>query len=204
VNAHFSLLPSYRGAAPVQWALINGERHTGVSIMVLSEGMDEGPLLASEKIVVEDVDTAASLEARLALRAAPLLVETIHAYAAGSITPHPQDEREASYAPKLEAEDVRIDWTRPARDIRNLVRGADPQPGAWTMFRGKRLKILRAGEESAAEAEPGVLELTRAGLQVGTGEGSLLIDRAQMQGRRALSGVDLGRGLHLQPGDRCE
>ncbi|MDP9224262.1 MAG: methionyl-tRNA formyltransferase, partial [Actinomycetota bacterium] len=125
-------------------------------------------------------------------------------YADGLIVPRPQDERGVSLAPKLTAEDVRVEWSRPARDIRNLIRGANPEPGAWTTFRGRRLKLLNASECAAPEAEPGVLELTQDGLVVGTGDGRLRIEQGQMQGRRPLPGADLGRGLHLQPGDRCE
>jgi methionyl-tRNA formyltransferase len=204
VNAHFSLLPAYRGASPVQWSLINGDRVTGVSIMVLSEGMDEGPLLAQAPTDIEPLDTAASLGGRLAALAAPLLLDTVISYATGRIIPRPQGERGVSYAPKLMADDVRIDWSRTAHEVHNLTRGANPEPGAWTTYRGIRMKILESTVADEPVLPPGATELTRSGLFVGCRQGTLLIGIAQMQGKRPLAGADLARGLHLQPGDRLE
>jgi methionyl-tRNA formyltransferase len=204
VNAHFSLLPAYRGAAPIQWSLINGDRVTGISIMVLTEGMDEGPLLAQVSTGVEPLDTAASLGGRLAALAAPLLLDTVNSYAAGRVAPRPQGERGVSYAPKLMADDVRIDWSLSAHEVHNLTRGANPEPGAWTTYRGTRMKILESTVADEPVLPPGTMELTRGGLFVGCRQGALLIGIAQMQGKRPLGGADLARGLHLQPGDRLE
>ena len=205
VNAHFSVLPAYRGAAPVQWALINGEKMTGVSIMVLSEGMDEGPLLASVAVPILDSDSAATLGPRLATLAGPLLVRTITDYGKGILEPRPQPGEGVSYAPKLEAHDARIDWTRDADVIRNLVRGANPEPGAWTTFHGKRLKIFEAELFRMPLPSPsGSLQLTSEGLMVACGEGALTILSAQIEGKRRLSGAELGRGLRLEEGDRLE
>jgi methionyl-tRNA formyltransferase len=204
VNAHFSLLPAYRGAAPVQWSLINGDRFTGISIIVLTEGMDEGPLLAQEQMEIDPSDDAATLGLRLAKRAAPLLVDTVQSYAGGSARPLSQAQEGVSYAPKLSGDDVRIDWARTSREIHNLIRGATPEPGAWTMFRGRRLKITRSTLAGDSDLPPGVLRLEPGALLVGCGDGTLLLDRAQMQGKLPLSGAELGRGLHLRSGDRLE
>jgi methionyl-tRNA formyltransferase len=204
VNAHFSLLPALRGAAPVQWSLINGERLTGVSIMVLTEGMDEGPLLARASVEIAPADTAASLGERLADVAAPLLVETVRLYAAGRATPRAQEEDGVSYAPKLSADDVRIDWSRRAAEIHNLIRGAYPEPGAWSTYAGRRMKLLESAETDRLLPPPGRLQLTPDGLFVGCGEGALLVGRAQMQGKRPLPGAELGRGLHLGPEDHLD
>jgi methionyl-tRNA formyltransferase len=203
VNAHFSLLPAYRGAAPVQWALIKGESVTGVSIMVLTEGMDEGPLLATEPVSVDPADSAATLGPRLADIAAPLLVESMTGYAGGRLTPSPQPAEGVSFAPKLTARDVRVDWSRTASDVHNLIRGANPEPGAWTTFRERRMKILEASP-SAGHLPEGHVELGHDGLHVGCGDGVLLVTKAQLQGKRALSGAELGRGLHLGGGDHFE
>jgi methionyl-tRNA formyltransferase len=205
VNAHFSLLPAYRGAAPVQWALINGDPITGISIMILSEGMDEGPVLAAEPMNILPSDSATTLGDRLAAVAGGLLVRTIKGYAQGVLVAKPQPVHGVSYAPKLRADDVRIDWSQSALMIRNLIRGANPEPGAWTTFRGKRMKVLEA--EVVQERDPapsGHLELGSGSLKVTCGDGALMIVTAQMQGKRPLSGSDLGRGMHLGEGDRLE
>ena len=204
VNAHFSLLPAYRGAAPVQWSLINGDRFTGISIMVLTEGMDEGPLLAQEQMEIDPSDDAATLGLRLAKSAAPLLVDTVRSYASGGARPVPQAQEGVSYAPKLSGDDVRIEWARTSREIHNLIRGATPEPGAWTMFRGRRLKITRSTLAGDSDLPAGVLRLEPGALLVGCGHGTLLLDQAQMQGKLPLSGAELGRGLHLRSGDHLE
>jgi methionyl-tRNA formyltransferase len=203
VNAHFSLLPAYRGGAPVQWALINGEPVSGVSIMVLTEGMDEGPLLATQPVSVDPSDSAATLGPRLAEIAAPLLVESVMGYAGRRLTPSPQPAEGVSFAPKLTAEDVRVDWSRTATNIHNLIRGANPEPGAWTTFRGRRIKLLEA-VPAAGHLPEGNVALGRDGLHVGCGDGVLLVSKAQLQGKRALPGSELGRGLHLAGDDRFE
>ncbi|MEA2485130.1 MAG: methionyl-tRNA formyltransferase [Actinomycetota bacterium] len=205
VNAHFSLLPAYRGAAPVQWTLINGDRVTGISIMVLTEGMDEGPLLASESVMVDPTDTAATLGQRLAGIAAPLLVDTVLRYRDGLLTPTPQREQGVSLAPKLRSDDVRIDWSRDAIEVHNLIRGANPEPGAWSTFRAKRMKLLASAPVRAeADQPPGHIELVPDGLMVTCGTGTLLLTEAQLEGKRPLPAAELGRGLHLQEGDRFD
>jgi methionyl-tRNA formyltransferase len=205
VNAHFSLLPAYRGAAPVQWALINGDPVTGISIMVLTEGMDEGPLLASESVTVDPTDSAATLGRRLAVRAAPLLVDAVLRYRDGLLTPTPQSEQGVSLAPKLRSDQVRIEWSRAAIDIHNLIRGANPEPGAWSTFRAKRIKLFASVPVPAeSDKAAGHIELVPDGLMVSCGTGRLLVTKAQLEGKRPLPAAELGRGLHLREGDRFD
>ena len=202
VNVHFSLLPAYRGAAPVQRALLDGAEETGVSIMLLTEGMDEGPLLATQPVPIDPGDTAGTLGERLARAGALLLVPVLKEYAAGRVVPEPQDERRASYAPKVGDEDARIDWTRPAAAVRNLVRACNPSPGAWTSLGDRRLKVYRAEEAAAGRAlAPGELAWDRV-LLAGTGNGVLSLDEVQLAGRRRMTGAELARGLRLPPGAR--
>lgn len=197
VNLHFSLLPEYRGAAPVQRALMDGRTVTGVSTMVLTEGMDEGPVLARETEAIDPDDTAGSLGERLARRGAPVLQASLVAYFEGSLEPQHQDHAAATFAPKVTAEEARIDWTAPAEDIRNHIRGLNPTPGAWTTLRKKRLKIWRAEiPERAASLPPGFVE-GRKKLIAGTGSASLLLEEVQLEGGRKMDAGELARGLRL-------
>jgi len=201
VNVHFSLLPAYRGAAPVQRALMDGVQQTGVALIVLTEGMDEGPILASRAVDVSEDDTADTLGARLSRIGAQMLPATLVAYATGEIEPEEQEHERATYAHKLTTEDARIDWTAPAEQIRNLIRGCNPEPGAWTKLRDKRVKILGAMIEADAGLGPG--ELAPSGA-VGTGEGSLRPTEVQMEGKKAMGGQEMLRGLRLAPDEGFE
>jgi methionyl-tRNA formyltransferase len=204
VNVHFSLLPRLRGAAPVPRVLLEGASETGVSIMVLTEGMDEGPVLVARPEPVDERDTAGSLGSRLARIGASLLVDALHGYADATLEPVPQDDAAATYAPKLSAEETRIDWRRPARDIRNQVRALNPEPGAWTTFDGRRLRVLEIELEAAGGAldlAPGELRLGKT-LVAGTGEGAVIVHDAQAEGRRRMTGAELARGLRPAPGSR--
>jgi methionyl-tRNA formyltransferase len=201
VNVHFSLLPDYRGAAPVQRALMDGVDETGVSIMILTEGMDEGPVLATARVSVGDDDTAGVVGGRLAEMGAGLLVETLDPYAAGSLQPAEQDDAAASYAPKISTEEARIDWSQPARRIQNLVRALDPAPGAWTMLGDKRVKVFAVRPSDVGDLAPGELR-TDGDLLAGTGEGVLSIIEIQPAGKRRMSGDEFARGLHGSSGTR--
>ncbi len=200
VNLHFSLLPAYRGAAPVQRAIMNGDRVTGVSFMVLTEGMDEGPVLAEREVEIRPDDTAGTLGERLADLGAGMLVETMQAYANGEVQPREQDHERATYAPKIATEEARIDWTQPADRIVDLVRGLNPVPGAWTEWNGRRLKVLGA-RSSEDVLEPGTLK-EAGGLLAGTGTHAVDLTDVQLGGRRRMTGAELARGLHLGPGER--
>jgi methionyl-tRNA formyltransferase len=195
VNLHFSLLPAYRGAAPVQRALMDGVAVTGISIMVLTEGMDEGPVLATREVPVKPSDTAGTLGERMAELGGPMLVETLQAYAAGEIEPVEQDPSRATYAPKITAEEARIDWRAPAQTIANLVRALNPVPGTWTELDGRRLKVW-AVAPSPETLPPGALRGDGA-LLAGTGTHALELADVQLAGKRRMPGAELARGIRL-------
>jgi methionyl-tRNA formyltransferase len=201
VNVHFSLLPEYRGAAPVQRALMDGVKRTGVSIMVLTEGMDEGPVLATEAIEVADDDTAGALGRRLADVGARVLVRALHDYASRDVQPVPQDEARATYAPKITSAEARIEWTRPAESIRNQVRALNPAPGAWTTFRDLRLKVFAVERADRIVLPPGGLRADRE-LVVSTSDGALALRDVQLAGKRRMTGGELARGLRIHHGER--
>ena len=201
VNVHFSLLPYYRGAAPVQRALIEGATETGVSIMVLTEGMDEGPVLAVESIRVGDDDTAGGVGDRLADVGAELLVTALHGYGDGSLQPVEQDHAAATYASKITPEDANIDWNSHSKQIRDLVRGCNPIPGAWTALAGKRLKVHRVRPADIPSVPPGEA-VADGGLFAGTRDVPLELLEVQMEGKRRMTGEELVRGLRLAPGSR--
>ena len=162
--------------------------------MVLTEGMDEGPVLATASIPVGEDDTAGEVGDRLAEVGAGLLVETLDAYAAGSIKPVEQDHESATYAPKITNEETRIDWTQPTARIRNLVRALNPVPGAWTTLGEARLKVYEVAPVAGADLEPGELQ-AGDGLIVGTGDGAVTILQVQPAGKRRMSGDEFARGL---------
>ena len=201
VNVHFSLLPEYRGAAPVQRAVMDGRDETGVSIMVLTAGMDEGPVLATLSTPIGESETAGSVGDRLAVEGARLLVETLPAYVEGRIEPREQDHSRATNAAKITTEEAAIDWTRPAAEILNHVRGLNPVPGAWTTLAGERLKVWGARASDRGGLDAGEVD-AREVLAVGTGAGTLELTDVQMRGKTRMSGAELARGLRLAPGTR--
>lgn len=201
VNLHFSLLPEYRGAAPVQRAVMNGVEETGVSVMVLTEGMDEGPVLARRSVAIYPAETAGALGKRLADLGAPLLAETLTSYAAGALAPEEQDHARATYAPKISPEEARIDWSRSASSVVDHVRGLNPAPGAWTEWEGKRLKVWEAREVEGESLAPGLLE-GGPSLLVGTGTSAVELVDVQLAGKRRMAGTELARGLRLDAGGR--
>ncbi|MGH2818888.1 MAG: methionyl-tRNA formyltransferase [Actinomycetota bacterium] len=202
VNVHFSLLPQYRGATPVQRAIIDGLDRTGVSIMLLTEGMDEGPILATAELAIEEEETAGELGERLAELGAALLVEALEGYESGAMVPREQDHDRASYAPKVSPDEARVEWARSAREIKDLVRGLNPAPGAWTTIRGKRVNLHRVRAASGPALDPG--EIDPSGERAGTGRGVVELLEVQLEGRRVMSGAELGRGLRVTPGERFE
>lgn len=200
LNLHFSLLPAYRGAAPVQRALLDGRNETGVSVMLMDAGTDTGPVLASRRVAIEPDEDAGTLGARLADAGADLLVTTIVGYAEGSVRPHPQDEANATVAPRIPERD--IDWNLPAEDVVNLVRALGPAPGAATGFRGERLKVLRA-RVAPASGEPGrLLRVDEAGPVVAAGDEAVVLEQVAPAGRRHMSGADFARGARIVPDER--
>lgn len=191
INVHGSLLPQYRGAAPIQWAVINGETETGITTMLMDPGMDTGPVLLREAVPILTSDTAGDLAARLAPIGARLLVETIVGLKKGTLTPIPQDHTQASLAPMLKKEDGALDWRGEAAALANRVRGLTPWPGAYTFYGDERWQIWRAEPEypGCAVAEPGtVLEATKSAIRIATGKGALLIREIQpASGKRLTS-----------------
>lgn len=204
LNLHASILPKYRGAAPIQWALINGETETGVTLMQMDVGMDTGAMIATTTTPIAPDDTAATLAARLSEAGAALAVTAIPAYARGELKAVVQDHEAATMAPKLEKETGRLDWTLPAAKLDHLVRGVTPWPGAHTTFAGAPLKVLEARPE-AGEGPPGtLLEANEKGWLVATGEGALRLVRVQLPGKPARLASEIHHGLRelLQPGTR--
>jgi methionyl-tRNA formyltransferase len=203
VNLHFSLLPAYRGAAPVQRALMDGVAETGVSVIVLTEGMDEGPVLARRAVPVDPDESAGELGDRLARLGAPVLAEALAGYASGAVSPREQDHAAATYAPKVSEAEARVEWGRTARALADHVRALNPSPGAWTMLRERRMKLHRARPRPSSGLAPGAL----AGdgeLVAGTGSGDLALEEVQLAGRRRMAGAELARGLRLTAGERLE
>jgi methionyl-tRNA formyltransferase len=196
VNVHGSLLPRYRGAAPIQWAVANGEAETGVSIMQMDEGLDTGDVLLQRALAIGPDETAEALSPRLAAVGAAALVEALALAEAGALVPVRQDPARATLAPILTKEDGRIDWTCPASAIAARLRGFSPWPGAWTTLEGRVVKILEARAEEAAAGRPGEARRSGRGLAVACGGGTALaIARLQPEGRAPQDGLAFLNGL---------
>jgi methionyl-tRNA formyltransferase len=204
INLHASLLPKYRGAAPINWAIINGDQESGVTIFRLKPTVDTGNILSQRSILINAEDTAATLAERLATLGADLLVETIAMIAAGTVQEKPQDDELATPAPKIFPELGEIDWYKDAFTIKCLIHGLSPEPGAFTFWQGKRLKILRASWQPAApSAEPGtIVACDKKRLVIQTGDGWLLPQELQLEGRKALPVAAFLPGFSGTRGDR--
>ncbi len=210
INLHASLLPRYRGAAPVQWALIRGESVTGVTTMRIDEGLDTGDILLQAEEPIRDDDTAVTLAQRLAEHGAPLMVETLRRLEAGTLATKPQDHSQASKAPLLKREHGRLDWSLPARDLYNRIRGLLPWPGAWTGFRGQRLHVWwgRPVGPPAGVVQsppPGTLLVEKHALYAACGAATWLeLEEVQPENRKRLRVIDFINGLHVRSGERFE
>jgi methionyl-tRNA formyltransferase len=201
VNVHFSLLPRYRGAAPVQRAVMAGETVTGVSTFLLEPTFDSGPILMVQREPIAEEDTAGTLMERLTPVGADLLVRTLEGLVAGTLEPRPQDDALATPAPKIRREEAEIDWTRPASDLNNLVRGLNPAPGAFTIFRGKRLKIWRASAAPGAAMPGNIVDIGDGRLGVGTSDGVLELHDVQLEGSKRLKTDAFLRGHRPETGE---
>ena len=200
INVHASLLPKYRGAAPINWTIIRGEKITGITTMKMDEGMDTGDMLLKKEVPIDDEDTGETLSEKLSEIGAKLLIETIRLLKEGKLSPIPQDHSQATYAPMLKKEDGKIDWEKPAKEIRNLIRGALPWPGAYTNLEGKLLKIHKA-RLSEGEGQPGEIIKSDSGiLRVATGEGTLDIQELQIEGGKKLETEAFLRGRRIKEG----
>lgn len=204
INVHGSLLPKYRGAAPIQWAIASGETVTGITTMRLDEGLDTGNILLQHEMPIAADDTAVTIAPRLAAMGADLLVQTLRGLQQGSVSPVPQDHSRASLAPILKREDGLVDFNRTAAEIYNRLRGFQPWPGAYTLFRGKNLKIIAAQPFQNASAIPGG-KLCIAGekLLVGCGGGTALeLIQLQPEGKKAITAREFVSGYRPQPEEK--
>ncbi|WP_328307546.1 methionyl-tRNA formyltransferase [Actinomycetospora sp. NBC_00405] len=202
VNLHFSLLPAWRGAAPVQAAIRAGDEVTGASTFALEEGMDTGPVYGTVTEEIGRHDTAGALLARLAESGAVLLEHTLDGIADGTLSPVPQPADGVSYAPKVTVDDARVVWTHPAPAVDRLVRAVTPAPGAWTTFREARLKlgpVLTTGEGGL---DPGAIRVERGRVLVGTAGAAVALGDIQPGGKRPMPAVDWARGVRPEPGER--
>jgi methionyl-tRNA formyltransferase len=207
-NVHGSLLPKLRGAAPIQWSVIRGDRETGVTTMFMDVGMDTGDIILQAAVPITDEDTAGSLSERLAPLGAQLLIRTLDLLARGEAPRRPQDAAQATYAPMLKREDGFIDWAQPAAAVRNRIHGCNPSPGAVTLRDGRPVKLWRArvaeeGADGASGFEPGtVVRLEAGGPVVTTGRGGVQLLELQPESRPRMAGDAYLRGYPLSPGQR--
>jgi len=208
IDVHPSLLPRYRGAAPVQWAIINGETETGVSVFFIGGKIDAGDIISQRAVDIDPGETAGELSERLASISAEVLLEVIDEMDRGEVATSSQDGAKPSPAPKITRQDGIIHWDRPAAELNNLIRGLNPSPGAYTSFDGKTIKIYRA--EMAGSSPDGAAsgEITaadaRTGLVVNTSDGQLSLTEVQLEGKKRMSSAEFLRGFRLRTGDRFE
>ena len=202
VNIHASLLPKYRGAAPIQWAILDGEKETGVTIMQMNEGLDTGDMLTKVIVPIEDTDTGESLFDKLAEAGAKLLIETIPQIEAGTVTPQPQDDSLSTYAKMIKKEMGQIDWNKEAVVLERLVRGMNSWPSAYTHFNGKTLKVWEAAVEvSEGKAAPGsVVEVTKDSIKVQTGQDLLVLKQIQLEGKKRMDVAAFLLGYKVEAG----
>lgn len=206
VNLHFSLLPAWRGAAPVQHAVIAGDAQTGATTFRLEEGLDTGPILGMLRTPVGARETSGELLQRLAKDGAALLLESLDRLADGTATFTAQPAEGISYAPKISVADARVDWGATSARIDAHVRGCTPAPGAWTMFRGERVKVFPVTTTDGASpsvVEPGRITATKRTVQVMTGDGTVELDRVQPSGKKPMDAADWARGVRVQ-GERFQ
>jgi methionyl-tRNA formyltransferase len=200
INLHSSLLPKYRGASPIQHALLNDDKQTGVTIMLMDEKMDHGPILSCGAIDIEESDDYSSLHEKLAELAAVLLKDTLPNFIEGKVEPTPQDEWQATYVKRIDRSHARIDWTKPARHVLQQIRALNPEPGTWTMLDNKSVKILVARELKNGKIElPGKIYAEGKLCLVKCGDYSLEILKAQPEGKNPMSGTDFLNGIRNSP-----
>lgn len=202
VNIHASLLPKYRGAAPIQWAILDGEKETGVTIMQMNEGLDTGDMLTKVIVPIEDTDTGESLFDKLAEAGAKLLIETIPQIEAGTLKPESQDDSLSTYAKMIKKGMGHIDWNKEAVVLERLVRGMNSWPSAYTYFNGKTLKVWEAAVESKeAKAAPGsVVEVTKDSIKVQTGQDLLVLKQVQLEGKKRMDVAAFLLGYKVEAG----
>ena len=203
INLHSSLLPKYRGAAPINWAIINGDKETGVTTMKMDAGLDTGDTLLSWKTPIRDEDDAQSLHDTLARKGAGLVLKTLQQLEEKSLQPVPQDSSLASYAPKLKKEDGLINWSKNAVEIHNQIRGLEPWPGAYTFFKSKRLRICKTEIVPGGPGDqPGkIARVSDHGIEVGTSNGRIIVTQLQPEGKKRMASKSFLAGHKINPGD---
>jgi methionyl-tRNA formyltransferase len=203
INVHASLLPKYRGAAPIAWALMNGESETGITTFLMDEGMDTGPILLQQSLAILPEENAGALSSRLARLGADLLSQTLKELLAGRLRPKPQDHGRATLAPRLKKNDGFLDWRLPARMLVNRVRGLTPRPGAFTSWKQRRLDVL-SGEALPAKGHeaPGTLAAHGSTVAIQAGDGLFLPHEVQPESRHTMRWDDFLRGARAKPGDQ--
>lgn len=207
INLHASLLPKYRGAAPIQRAILSGERRTGVTTMEIDAGLDTGPILKQAATEIGPDESAPELSLRLAKLGAGIMVETLRGLAAGELRPVPQNNSQATLAPPIKKEEGRVDWNSPSGKIYAQIRAFEPWPGAFTVFRGKQCRIwgrpIEVAERQAAE--PGTIHVAGGEVRIACGHGTWLrLESAQLEGRERVSARDFANGARLEPGERFQ
>jgi len=202
INLHASLLPKYRGAAPINWAIVNGETRTGLTTMRIDPGMDTGPTLLRWETEILPAETAPDLACRMAAAGPDLIVETLRKFERGAIVPVPQDHTQGTLAPMLKRENGRIDWSQQAKQIYDRIRGLDPWPGAFTTFRGHVCHIWGRPDSSPQAAPPGTIVTSGENIHVSCGGGTALrLDHVQLEGKKRISARDWANGARLKQGD---
>ena len=206
INLHGSLLPAYRGAAPIQWALINGENETGLSTFFIAPKVDTGAVICQDKLPIHPNDNYGTLSERMGILGSVLLVETINLIESGSASAIKQNDNQATLAPKITKDMTNIDWSRPARELHNLVRGLTPTPSATTIIKGKRIKIQETrvdNDDNGSNYLPGeITAIKKSIVSVQTGNGHLLIHRVQLEGKKTMDIGSFMNGFALNIGDR--
>ncbi len=202
INLHASLLSKYRGAAPINWAIVNGETRSGLTTMRIDPGMDTGPTLLRWETEIRPDETAPELARRMAAAGPDLMIETLRKYDRGEIAPVPQNHTQASLAPMLKRENGRIDWSQPASQIYNRIRGLDPWPGAFTTFRGHLCHLWGRPESIPQAAAPGTIAASGGDILISCGGATALrLDHVQLEGKKRIPARDWAHGARLKPGD---
>lgn len=202
LNVHASLLPKYRGASPIQWAILNGDDKTGITIMQMQEGLDTGDILLQQEVALTGKETGGSLFDTLSGLGGPLVLQALSGLEAQTLTPVAQDEEQATHVRMLTKAMGQIDWKQPAATIERLIRGLDPWPAAYTTFGGKTLKLWKAGVVPSEETAPcgTVLAIQKDGFVVQTGKNALLVLEVQLEGKKRMEAAAFLRGVHLDAG----
>lgn len=201
INLHFSLLPRWRGAAPVQHAIRAGDIETGATTFRIDEGLDTGPILLQEVTRIGDRETSGELLDRLALSGATLLVKTLDAIEGGTLVPQPQSEHGVTLAPRIDVDDARVIWDVPAAEVDRLIRAVTPAPGAWTLLRGARLRLDPVEVTDVVDLAPGELRVGKRDVLVGTSTEAVRLGVVLPEGKRPMTAADWARGIRPDPGE---